>query len=345
MAKIIYGVSGQGFGHAARSKETIDYLKKQGHQVLIFSYNQGLAFLSKFFEVYPIVGLGLTYKENKLVYWDTVKNNAKNFLAQSRNIRKFLNRFRLFNPDLVITDFESLSAFLAKLQRVPLISLDNQHQLTNTKIKLPDEYANHLLIDRLVIKSMVWQADYYLVTSFFKTPIIKKNTFLVPPIVRSEVLKMKPQKQDYVLVYLTGDFQEIIKELKKLDQKFVVVGLKTERTEGNIEFKNFSTDTWLKYLANCRAIIANAGLSLISEALFLKKPYLALPVKKQVEQIINAQYLEQLGYGLAANRFSVRAFKEFMNNLESYERKLKNYPYHDNQVTFKKLEELIAKLT
>jgi len=85
--------------------------------------------------------------------------------------------------------------------------------------------------------------------------------------------------------------------------------------EGNIEFKNYSSHEWMEYLANCKAIIGTAGLSLISEALYLKKPYLTVPVKKQTDKIINAKYLEEMGYGMAMNKFRKIEIEKFINKI------------------------------
>ena len=62
-------------------------------------------------------------------------------------------------------------------------------------------------------------------------------------------------------------------------------------------FKKPSMDGFLHDLAGCKAIIANAGFSLVSEALYLGKPYLAVPVQHQFEQIFNAYFLDKEGYG------------------------------------------------
>lgn len=342
MAKIIYGVSGQGFGHSTRSREILQYLVSKGHEVLIFTYGQALFFLDHDFDVFEVPGLGLDYRNNKVVYWRTIYKNVQQIAKQSRHWNKIFNKFRDFNPDLVITDFEPMTSFLAKLQRVPLVSLDNQHQLTNTKVKVPSIYKKDLLADKLIIKSMVWGAKYYLVTSFFETPVRRKDTFLFPPIVRKEVKALIPHKEDYILVYQTSDFDNLIKILKNIDHKFVVFGSNKKGIEGNIEFKDYSSREWLRYLANCKAIIANAGASLISEALYLKKPCLTMPIKKQIEQTLNAQYLEKMGYGMWMRRFSKKEVEAFIDNLMNISKNLKRYEQKDDKAILRKLDEIIG---
>ena len=89
-----------------------------------------------------------------------------------------------------------------------------------------------------------------------------------------------------------------------------------------MQLKEFSREGFLYDLAGCKGIIANSGYSLISEALFLHKPYLAVPIAKQFEQIINAIYIEKLGYGLHAEEFSKKQVIDFLGQLKKYEEKL-----------------------
>lgn len=344
MAKIIYGVSGQGFGHSTRSKEILRYLASQGHEVLVFTYGQALFFLDKESEVFEVPGLGLVYNDNKLVYWRTILKGVNQLAKQSRHWAKILNRFREFDPDVVFTDFEPLTAMLAKIQRVPLVSIDNIHQLTNTRIKVPMAHRKDFVTDKMIIKSMVWGADYYLITSFFKTPVTKRNTFLFPPIVRQEVLNLKPVKKDYILVYQNSNFERLIRVLKKMDERFVVFGMNIEKKDGNIEFKNYSTREWLGWLAGCRAIVGTAGLSLISESLYLRKPYLAVPIKKQTEQMINAVHLKEMGIGDYTYFFSRSDLERFIASLDGFEKKLEKYGRIGNKLIFEKIDEILKKV-
>ncbi|MEI6627051.1 MAG: MJ1255/VC2487 family glycosyltransferase [bacterium] len=345
MARIIYGVSGQGFGHSTRSREVLSYLKEQGHDLMVFTYDQGLFFLEKDFKTFEVPGLGLIYKNNKLQYWHTILRNIKQVAKQSRHWNKILNTFRDFKPDLVITDFEPLTVLLAKLMRLPLISLDNQHQITNTKISLPLKYRKDLMAVKLVIKSMVWGANYYVVTSFFRSEVKRKDTAVFESILRQEIFDLKPIKGDFILLYQTAGFEKMIDKIKALPYRFVVFGFNKEMTDGNIEYKEYSHKEWLQYLASCRAIVATAGLSLISEAIYLNKPYFAIPVKKQIEQVINAYYLEKMGCGVHADVFDLSKFVNFMDNLPKYEAKLVAIQQKDNSALLAKLSELIAELT
>lgn len=80
---------------------------------------------------------------------------------------------------------------------------------------------------------------------------------------------------------------------------------------------------------------------MITEALYLGKPYLALPLKGQFEQILNAYYLEKLDYGKYWDEIDKEKIESFLYNIDLYRRNLKRYKKEDNSKIFKKIDELI----
>ena len=54
----------------------------------------------------------------------------------------------------------------------------------------------------------------------------------------------------------------------------------------------------MQYLKQTKAIITNGGFTVISEALYLKKPIFSIPIKNQFEQALNAKFVEKLGAGV-----------------------------------------------
>ncbi|HTS10848.1 MAG TPA: glycosyltransferase family protein [Candidatus Limnocylindrales bacterium] len=99
--------------------------------------------------------------------------------------------------------------------------------------------------------------------------------------------------------------------------------------------------TFLQDLTAAKAVIANSGFSLISEALHLGKPYLAWPVKRQFEQVFNAFYIEKMGYGAYWDDLNKERVESFLFNLDFYRENLAQYPRQDNSALFAKLDELI----
>ena len=190
MARILYGVAGEGMGHAIRSKVIIEHLLKK-HELIIVSSRKPYEFLSKRFkEVYDIHGLHINYKNNKVQSIKTLLHNAYNLPKGSyKTLRKLMKIIKDFKPEIVISDFEPFTGLVSKFFDTKLISIDNMHIMTNCKFKIPKRYYKDYLAAKIVINSFIIKADYYLINTFFYPEIRKKNTFLFPPILRDEILK------------------------------------------------------------------------------------------------------------------------------------------------------------
>ncbi|MGZ3676926.1 MAG: glycosyltransferase family protein, partial [Ktedonobacterales bacterium] len=74
------------------------------------------------------------------------------------------------------------------------------------------------------------------------------------------------------------------------------------------------------------------------------KPYLAVPVKSQFEQIFNAYYIDKTGYGAYWEKLDKEKVDSFLFNLDLYRENLKGYPRRDNSALLGKLDSLIAEL-
>jgi Glycosyl transferase family 1 len=131
-------------------------------------------------------------------------------------------------PDVVISDFESFTYAFVHLHRLPLLSIDNMQVLNRAKLdlKLNAEQRRAYLMAKTGVKAKLPYCSQYLITSFFNCPVDKKNTELVPPILRPEISAAysKRKKGRDVLVYQTATAQgnriEVLKSLKH--QRFMV---------------------------------------------------------------------------------------------------------------------------
>ncbi len=343
MAKILYGFSGEGLGHATRVKEVARGLMASGHEIFFASYDRGYKYLSHDFEVAEISGIVFTYENNEFVFSKTFFNSFLKGPATVKSLDKIADIIKDKKIDLVISDFEPLTALSAKLYKLPLISLDNQHVITKTKVDYPKNYKQGYVIDLLATRLVMFNARAYLVLSFFGCQPINSKVSIFAPVIRQEILEQKPKTGDYALVYLTSKFEGMAEILRGLDQKFIIYGLDKEGKENNLIFKKTSREGFLEDLVSCRAIIGTAGFSVISEALYLGKPYLAVPAKNQFEQILNAYQLAKMGYGEYQEELTRDGVIKFLSNLETYKDRLAGGIKPGNQAVLDKLEELIKK--
>jgi uncharacterized protein (TIGR00661 family) len=345
MASILYAVNGEGSGHSTRAKEVISYLKSAGHEVHIISSDRGLRNLREDLDVTEIYGLRLAYVNNQVRYKRTVARNLFTARKAAASFARLMDLVDAWQASLVITDFEPLSCRVGRRKRLPVISIDNQHCLTNTDVSYPRQCRKDAAVAKLATRMMVPRAEAYLVTSFFSPNITRRRTFLFPPILRRQILEASPGRAEHVLVYATSPIPDLAKLLNSIRCQFVAYGFGREDQEGSIVFRQPSLDGFLKDLINAKAIIANAGFSLLTEALHLGKPCLAVPVKHQFEQTFNAYWLDRMGYGVYWDELNKERIEAFLYNLPLYEEKLATYPRQNNGALFKKLDELIAECT
>ena len=345
MAKILYGVNGEGAGHSTRAREVIRHLQQKGHAVHVVSFDRGLRNLRDEFEVTEIYGLRLAYVQNRVRYRKTIFKNLLSVPKAAKSLKALRAQVGEWQIDLVCTDFEPLSYHVAHHERLPVISIDNQHALTHARIEYPKQYRRDALAAKLVTRVMVPNADNFLITAFFPAQVKRNRAFLMPPILRQEVLDATPHDGPHVLVYVTSPSDRLAALLKRVRQAFVCYGFEREGQDGNLTFKRPGLESFLGDLASCRAVIANSGFSLICEALHLGKPYLAIPVRHQFEQALNAYYLDKFGYGDYVKELNQKRVESFLCNLEKFREKLANYARQYNSMLFAKLDELIRAKT
>jgi uncharacterized protein (TIGR00661 family) len=341
MANILYGVNGEGAGHSTRAKEVLHHLRGQGHTLHVASFDRGLRNLSEF-DVTEIFGFRFAYVNNRVRYKRTIAKN----LVTMRQAAKSVNRLKKLIADwkinVVITDFEPLTCHVGHGMGVPVISIDNQHCLTNAVVSYPRQYRRDAAAAKLVTRLMTPHADAYLVISFFTAPVNKRNTFLFPPLLRQEILDALPTQDDHVLVYVTSPAPALAKVLSAVRGRFIAYGFGRDGKEGNILYKKPSLEGFMRDLTSAKAIVANSGFSLVTEALHLGKPYLAVPVEHQFEQIFNAYWLHKTGYGAYWEELNKERVESFLDNLPHYQEKLAEYPRKGNEALLAKLDALIG---
>ncbi len=344
MARIVYGVSGEGSGHSSRAREMATHLVEQGHDVWLVSYDRGYRNLKDDFNVLEIEGLCIAAVDNKVKVVKTFTENVKRLSEGHKRLQTLRRKlFKESLPDCVITDFEPMTAYLAKHYDVPLVTIDNQHRMRYMKYECPKGKKLDRRVTKSIIRAMVPRPDVSLVTTFFQGKVRNDRTFLFPPILRRKVLQLEPQKGDHILVYVTSGFESLLDELKGFErERFLVYGYDRSDQEGVLTYRPFSKDGFLQDLAAAKAVIATAGFTLISEALCLRKPYLALPMRGQFEQELNAFQLQKLGYGKCAPKPTSEIIGDFLYRLPDFEQRLLDYVPGDNGDIKKKLDELLA---
>lgn len=346
--RILYGVVGEGMGHATRSRVILNHLVKD-HEVEIVVSGRAHEYLSRFFfNVHEIKGLRMVYDNNEVdrsaTTWDFIKRLPGMI---SGNFHSFMSMSERFGPDAVISDFESFAYAFGKHHDIPVISIDNMQILDRTEldVKIPDEYEDDFLIAKNIVKLKLPGCFHYMITTFFYPPTRKRDTSLYPPILRDRVLDANTSWGDHILVYQTSTTnEELLNILSEVKLPFRVYGFRREEKLGNIQLRDFSEDGFIEDLATSRGVLATGGFSLMGEAVYLGKPLLSIPLRKQFEQVLNSLYLEKLGYGEFHEQLTPARVQAFSDRVDSYAGNLKNHTQDRNNKILSALDRLLAEI-
>jgi uncharacterized protein (TIGR00661 family) len=353
MARIIYGVQGEGRGHSSRSKIIIEHLLQEGHQVKIFTSYKGYEYLCQFFDdVTNILGLGFVFDGAQLDISRTMQRNIQDGASDAgKTIMVLYKTFKEFRPDLAITDFEPFVPYARSLANIPFISINHQHIISHYHLEYPYRWRPDYLRARAVVDNMYWFADHYYVTSFYFPRVrgqFRKRSSLVPPLLRTEVLAQENTHGGHILIYATtAEARRALDLARQTKRRFVAYGFaEGTAVADNIVLKKPGTEAFLRDLASAEAVITNGGYTLMSEALYLGKPVYSLPINGQFEQMLNGYYLEKLGYGLYDLKPKMRRFEMFLEGLEYFRENMRRDKarHFGNRELFRKLDRRIEEL-
>ena len=344
--RIFYAVCGEGMGHAIRSSVILEHLTKK-YDVYIFSSERAYKFLSeKFDNVFEIGGFNTVYENNvvrtKKTFFKAMKANPTN-LKEGYNV--LYKEYKRIKPNIIISDFENYSSILSKLANIPLISLDNIHMITQCEYDYPPNHRIDMIMAIAVTKSYILRPKRHIITSFFYPPLKHPHmTSLYPPVLRKEILELESEEGNHVLVYQTAESSiNLMEELKKLDHEFIVYGFNKDEVDANLTFREFNEDQIYEDMRTAKAIIVNGGFTMISEAIYLKKPIYSTPAHKNFEQILNGFYVEKLGFGESHENLDVKEIESFLENLDKYQENLNKVEPWDNTEILKDLDLSIEK--
>ena len=322
---IFYCVCGEGMGHAIRSSVIIDHIKDK-YDIYIFSSDRAYEYLNeKHDNVYKIGGFNTVYTNNKVNNTKTLINAIKrNPLNIKKGYDELYKKARKLSPDVIVTDFEIYATYVSKLLSIPLISLDNIHMITQAAIDYPPKHEGEMLKAKGVIKSYVIKPKVHILTSFFYPKIRpKKRAVLYPPVIREDILKLKPTIGNHIVVYQTSkESVKLVEQLKELNEKFIVYGFNKDEIDENLTYKPFNENEFYTDLASAKAVICNGGFTFISEAICLKKPIYSVPAIGNFEQTLNGFYVQKLGYGEYHEKMNSQKVKNFLKHLPKYQEKL-----------------------
>lgn len=329
MAVIYYGLAGEGRGHASRAHTLIEHLRKQ-HRLTVLTFGQATEMLAPLYqdsdvELDTIEGMCLHYNALGRVSKLTTVARGLSFLTRlEQRAFSLAQEMEARGTTLVISDYEPITARAAQIANIPWISIDHQRMLglcdlSGLSLRLRSQAA---VVDRCA--QHVFGSPYLTIVSGFYLPrpaMSQQNVHYVGALLRPEVLAATPENGNHLVAYLRRNCpRRVLETLSSLNQPVHAYGLGPRPSQGSLQFKPISSQSFLSDLASSCALISTAGNQLLGEAMYLGKPVLAFPEPGNFEQEINAHFLNRSGAGKSVPHFRLtpRLVQTFLDELSTY---------------------------
>ncbi|MEN9743272.1 MAG: hypothetical protein RLZZ65_1077 [Bacteroidota bacterium] len=281
--KILYAIQGTGNGHLSRAHELVPILSKYAHVETLISGNQSQ--IKAEFE--------LNYQKTGLTFLSG-KNGDISIIKSLRNTHpieffKEIKSFPIQSYDLVISDFEPVSAWSALVNRVPCIELSHQAGVLHPNAPKPSSQRG---FGQYVLKHYVPSKIKY----GFHFEAYDNHVFT--PVIRREIRTAQPSNLEHYTVYLPGYHDDVLMHfLRQFPVKWEVFSKHANYAYrvDNVFFEPISQQRFQESLLQSAGVLCGAGFELPAEALFLGKKVLVIPMKGHYEQRCNALGAEKVG--------------------------------------------------
>lgn len=281
--KILYAIQGTGNGHISRAREIVPLLQAHGEVDLLISGTQADVRLSQDI-AYQLHGFSFIFgKKGGVNHYETWKSmDLSRFISDMRKLP-------LKNYNLILNDFEPVTAWACKLKGVESVGLSHQASFQSPKVPK--------------IKSVNWAQlvmKYYAPATHYVGFHFKAyDEFIHTPVIRSEIRSLQTSNLGHYTVYLPAvDDQILLPLLKQIPGvKWQIFSKHTKKhySDQNVSVWPVNNEQFNASLASCTGLFTGGGFEGPSEALFLGKKLLVAPMKFQYEQQCNAFALEEMG--------------------------------------------------
>jgi uncharacterized protein (TIGR00661 family) len=299
--KIFYGVQGTGNGHITRARVMAKTLYTAGMDVTFQFTGRPIDkyFDMEIFKDYQTKeGLTFSIDKGQVNFLGTVLE------AKPIKLIKEINALDLSGYDLVITDFEPITAWAAQNQKKTTIGIGHQYAF---KYKIPRQ--NSSFVAEQVMKHFApAKKSFGFHWHHFDQPIL-------PPIIETNHIGQKIKNK--ILVYLPFEDAQVVVDLLApfVDFTFHVYSPEPVASKfDHIICYPLSREGFQQNLFDCDSVISNSGFELASESLQLGKKILAKPIHGQMEQLANAEALLRLGYGQVMHDLDANIIERWLHD-------------------------------
>ena len=283
--RILYGVQATGQGHISRARAMAQAFKRHPDVDVTWLFSgrprERLFDMEPFGDFQHRAGLTFVTEAGRLRYRKTIMANRYWQFAHD------VQRLDVKAYDLVVTDYEPVTAWAGKLKKQPVLGIGHQYAFgKNTPVEG---------------RSLAQHAVMSLFAPVTRGVGLHWSDFgdnVLPPIL--DLPPTPPRAvQNHILVYLPFEDQAVVTQWLNgfSEHRFLQYASTLPNDEqGNVGRRTANIAGFKSDLASARGVVCNCGFELISECLHWRKPVLTRPLAKQMEQLSNGAALEALGY-------------------------------------------------
>lgn len=282
--KIFYAIQATGNGHISRATQLYPYLQQFGEVDFFLSGNNASLDINLPIK-FRSAGCSLHYSKcGGLNYWDIVKN------IRPHQIYKDATALPLKNYDIIINDFDSVTALACKMQKVHSVQFGHQASFVSEHTPRPERRS---LMGEMILKHYAPSPKH--IGLHFEN----YDSFIHPPVIKDEITQAEPKDLKHITVYLPSFQKDCLEKAfhKLSDVEFhcFLNDVPTKHKVGNITYFPVNQKLFNESLINCHGIITGGGFETPAEALFLRKKVLSIPIRDHYEQECNAAALKKMG--------------------------------------------------
>lgn len=308
--KILYAVQATGNGHISRAMEIMPFLEKYGEVDIFLSGNNCSLEMDR--EI-KFRNKGISFQYNKrggIDYCKTLLN-----LSPS-GVYKTAKDLPVQNYDIILNDFEHITHLACKLKGKKYLHFGHQASFNSSKTPRPSHKS---IIGELILTHFA-QTDFNVGLHFER---YDDNIF--NPIIKKSILCAEPENRGHVTVYLNQYPDSLLIEkfsvLKGVRFHIFSSNVRQIQNNGEITLFPIKKDLFEKSMISSAGIITGAGFETPSEAMFLRKKLMCIPVKGQYEQLCNAEALKKMNVPVineVTNLFPLEVSR-WLNNRPHYD--------------------------
>jgi uncharacterized protein (TIGR00661 family) len=281
--KVLYAIQGTGNGHLSRAEDIVPYLRKRCQVDILVSGTQSQ--LTPSFSIdYQLRGMSfMSSKKGKV---DIIKT------AVNTNVFKFfkeISQFPAKKYDLIISDFEPISAWSAKYHGVKSVELSHQAAVSHPNSPKPIEKhrIGNFILGNYCPSPHKYGFHFESYASSIFTPVIREN-----------IRKLESENRGHYTVYLPAYHDDfIVQTLMHFKVEWHVFSkyATCRYRVNNVWVNPIDADNFTDSLRTSEGVLCGAGFELPAEALFLNKKLMVIPMMGQYEQLCNAESLKKIG--------------------------------------------------